>query len=106
MITRIWHGWTSPENADKYERLIKEVVFKKIEEKKISGYKGMQFLRKTKENEVEFISMMWFEKLEQVKDFVGDDYEIAHVPQVCQDLLLRYDERVAHYEVRHQLQYD
>ena len=26
MISRIWHGWTTPGNADKYEALLKEVL--------------------------------------------------------------------------------
>ena len=27
MIGRIWHGWTKPESADGYERLLKKVIF-------------------------------------------------------------------------------
>ena len=27
MICRIWHGWTKPENADAYERLLREEIF-------------------------------------------------------------------------------
>ena len=105
MVTRIWHGWTSFENADKYEAYVKEVVFKNIEAKNITGYKGMQFLRKERADEVEFISMMWFDALENVKDFVGEDYEVAHVPDECRELLKRFDERADHYEIRHQLKY-
>jgi hypothetical protein len=37
MIGRIWHGWTKPENADRYERLLKEEIFSGIAAKKIPG---------------------------------------------------------------------
>lgn len=99
MILRIWHGWTTHENADKYEQLVKSEVFEEVEKKKIPGYQGYQLLRKERKTETEFISMMWFEKLEHVSDFVGEDFEVAHVPNVCQKLLSRYEERVEHFEV-------
>jgi hypothetical protein len=37
MIGRIWHGWTKLENADRYERLLKEEIFSGIAAKKIPG---------------------------------------------------------------------
>lgn len=27
MIVRIWHGWTTPANADTYEAMLKEEIF-------------------------------------------------------------------------------
>jgi hypothetical protein len=37
MIARIWHGWTTPESADIYERLLKTEIFPGIFEKRIAG---------------------------------------------------------------------
>lgn len=105
MIARIWRGWTTHENADKFEELVTTVVFKDIENKKIEGYQGMQLLRKTQEKETEFISMMWFEKIENVEAFVGKDYKTAHVPQASRDILKRFDTQVEHFDVKHQLDY-
>ena len=105
MIARLWHGWTKPEDAEHYENLIRNVVFADIEKKNIPGYKGMQLLRKDRENEVEFISMMWFEELENISSFVGEDYETAHVPEICKAVLIRFEERVDHFEIRHGLSY-
>jgi hypothetical protein len=42
---------------------------------------------------------MWFDDLEAVKAFVGDDYEVAHVPERARKVLSRFDERSAHFEV-------
>ncbi len=39
-IKRIWHGWTTPENADAYELLLRREVFPGIEAKEIPGYLG------------------------------------------------------------------
>jgi hypothetical protein len=39
MIGRIWHGWTTPQNAEKYESFLKEEIFSGIAEKEVSGYK-------------------------------------------------------------------
>jgi hypothetical protein len=40
MISRIWHGWTSRENADKYEMLLKEEIFAGIKDRNIHGLRG------------------------------------------------------------------
>lgn len=42
---------------------------------------------------------MWFEDLASVRELVGDDYEVAHVPEEAKAVLLSYDERSSHYEV-------
>ena len=46
MIGRIWHGWTRPENADRYERLLKEEIFPGIAEKDVPRYRGIQLFRR------------------------------------------------------------
>ena len=46
MISRIWHGWTNYQNADKYEALLKEEIFIGIQERHIAGYHGIQLLRR------------------------------------------------------------
>jgi heme-degrading monooxygenase HmoA len=105
MIARIWHGWTTPENADVYENLLKTEIFSGIASKEVGGYRGIQLLRRPAGEEVEFVTIMWFESLEAVKQFAGEDYERAYVPQKARDVLARFDERSAHYEIREKLDY-
>jgi len=38
MISRIWHGWTTPENAGTYEPLLKEEIFAGIQNRHIPGF--------------------------------------------------------------------
>lgn len=105
-IKRIWHGWTTRDNAPIYERLLFESVFPSIEAKNIPGYTGIELLRTERENEVEFITVMTFESLDCVIAFQGEDYARAYVPDAAQAVLSRWDEYSSHYEVRGVRQYE
>ena len=100
MISRVWHGWTTPSNADAYEALLKNEIFVGIAERQIAGYQGIHLLRRALEDEVEFVTVMWFSSLEAVRAFAGEDYEGAVVPPKAQAFLSRFDARSRHYEVR------
>ena len=80
MICRIWHGWTSPANADAYERLLRTEIFHTIAARGIRGYQGIELLRRPAGDSVEFVTLMWFESLDAVRAFAGPDYEVAVVP--------------------------
>jgi antibiotic biosynthesis monooxygenase (ABM) superfamily enzyme len=103
MIGRIWRGWTKPENADAYEALLKDEIFIGIRNRRIAGYQGIQLLRRILNEEVEFVTVMWFDTLDAVRMFAGEDYEAAVVPAKARALLLRFDSRSQHYEVRAEL---
>lgn len=100
MISRLWHGWTTPENADAYEALLRREVFRRIADRNLAGYRGIDLWRRKVDTTVEFVTVMWFESLEAVRAFAGEDYEHAVVPAEARQLLLRFDDRSAHYEVR------
>lgn len=100
MIGRIWHGWTTPQNADTYEGLLKEEIFTGIENRQINGFQGIQLFRRELGSEVEFVTIMWFDSLDAVREFAGEDYEVAVVPPKARAVLARFDARSQHYEVR------
>ena len=100
MICRIWHGWTTLQNADSYETLLKEEIFLGILNRRISGFKGVQLLRRQVEEETEFITLMTFDSLESVREFAGQDYEQAVVPEKARAILSRFDQRSKHYEIK------
>lgn len=102
MIGRIWHGWTDLEKADVYENLLKTEIFPEIEAKNVRGYRSIQLFRRPLNGEVEFITIMWFDSWDSVKEFAGDDYEKAYVPTKAREVLLRHDDRSQHYEIREQ----
>lgn len=100
MICRIWHGWTTPRDADAYEQLLRREIFAGIVGRDIAGFRSIDLLRRTGTAEVEFVTVMWFDSLDAVRVFAGEDYEAAVVPPSARALLTRFDGRSAHYEVR------
>jgi heme-degrading monooxygenase HmoA len=100
MICRIWHGWTTPANADAYEELLRAEIFHGIARREIPGYRGIELLRRTDRELVEFVTMMWFDSIDAVRAFAGPDYDLAMVPPAARALLHRFDDRSTHYEVR------
>lgn len=105
-IKRIWHGWTTPNNADMYENLLHDEVFPSLEARKISGYRSIELLRRDHGDEVEFITLMTFDSLQNVIEFQGDDYQRCYVPDAAQKVLKRWDQTSAHFKVQEVRSYE
>lgn len=106
MVERLWHGWTTPDNADRYEVLLRTEIFPGIAARGVPGYRGIRLLRRSlPSGEVEFLTIMSFDTWDAVRLFAGDEYERAYVPASARAVLARYDERSAHYELRERLAY-
>jgi len=105
-IKRIWHGWTTPENADRYQKLLHDEIFPGIEAKKIPGYLSIELLRRRLSEEVEFITIMTFQTLQNVIDFQGEDYARCYVPDAAQKVLKRWDQVSSHYEAIEMRRYE
>jgi hypothetical protein len=100
MIGRIWHGWTTPQNADAYETLLKTQIFPGILARKVSGFRRIELMRRVLGEEVEFVTLMWFDSLDDVRAFAGAQFEVAVVPPAARAVLKRFDATAVHYEVR------
>jgi antibiotic biosynthesis monooxygenase (ABM) superfamily enzyme len=98
-IKRIWHGWTAPDNAEAYWTVLRESVIPGIEAKQIPGYQGFEVFRRVHASEVEFVTIITFDSLDSVIAFQGEDYARAYVPEEAQDVLSRWDQTCAHFEV-------
>ena len=102
MIARLWSGWTTPQNADIYEALLKTEIFPGILARKIAGFRRIELYRAPAGDEVEFVTIMWFESMDAIKAFAGADYEVAVVPPKARAVLKRFDARSRHFEMREQ----
>ncbi|HEY1454812.1 MAG TPA: antibiotic biosynthesis monooxygenase [Roseiarcus sp.] len=100
MILRLWRGWTTTDNADRYEQLIATAIFPGILAKTITGLEGLELFRRPVVAEVEFITLMRFASWDAVKAFAGPDWEVSVVPPAARAVLARFDERATHYELR------
>ena len=100
MICRMWHGWTSPENADAYEAYLRGELFPHLERDLAKrGYRGFQLLRLRRGAEVEFVTMLWFESLDNVRSFAGENYAKPVISERARSLLARYVAHAEHYEL-------
>jgi heme-degrading monooxygenase HmoA len=97
MIARHWRGWTAPQNADAYQKLLSGTVLPGL--KKISGYRGGYVLRRDVAEEVEFVVINLFDSIEAVQQFAGPDYAVAQFEPEARRLLARVDPLAVHYEV-------
>ena len=104
-IKRIWHGWTTPENAYRYQNLLHTEIFPGIESLAIPGYRSIELLRRDLGDEVEFVTIMTFDSLQNVIDFQGEDYSRAYVPDAARLVLKRWDLVAAHFETVESRQY-
>ena len=98
-VKRIWHGWTTKANADRYQAILVNEVLPGIEAKKIPGYRKIEVLRMELEDETEFVTIMTFASLQNVIDFQGEAYKRCYVPDVAQKVLARWDQESTHYEL-------
>jgi hypothetical protein len=96
---RLWRGWTTPDNADTYERIVRDEVIPGIEARQIPGFRHIDLMKRGLGDEVEFQTLMWFDSLDAIKAFMGEDYAVSHVPPAAQAVLKRFDSHAAHYEV-------
>ena len=98
MIARIWKGWTKTENADAYEKLLREVVYPELQT--INGYHGGYILRHDSTDETEFVAVNLFESLDAVKAFAGPDYDVPVFEPEARRLLSKVEPIARHYVVR------
>jgi antibiotic biosynthesis monooxygenase (ABM) superfamily enzyme len=100
VIYRIWHGYTTPQNADTYETLLKAEIFHGIEAKQVRGFRGIDLLRRPLGDEIEFVTIMRFDSIADVKAFAGENHETAYVPAAARNVLNRFDAQSQHFELR------
>ena len=98
MIARHWRGWTLLQDADAYERLLKETVLPGL--KTIEGYRGGYIFRKDGTPEVEFVVVNLFTSLEAVRRFAGENHSVAVFEPEAKRLLCKAEPQAMHYEVR------
>ncbi|HEY6744382.1 MAG TPA: antibiotic biosynthesis monooxygenase [Mycobacteriales bacterium] len=96
MITRMWRGWTRADQADRYERHYRSEVVASL--RQVPGFRGARLLRRTVGAETEFVSLTFFDDLDAIRGFAGSDVETAVVAGEAREVLVRFDERVSHYE--------
>lgn len=100
MTCRVWHGWTILQSADAYDDYLQQELFPKLQRDPARhGYRGFQLLKVKRGEEVEFMTMLWFDSLASVKAFAGEKYATSVISEKAQSLLSRYDKGAEHYQL-------
>jgi heme-degrading monooxygenase HmoA len=101
VVTRMWRGWARTDQADRYERHYRTEVAATLGQ--VPGFRGARLLRRQVGGETEFVSLTYFDDLDAVRRFAGPDYETAVVAAEAREVLVRFDDRVSHYQTTVQL---
>ena len=104
-ILRVWRGWTTLEKEKEYESFLVNEVFPTVKKNGVDGLEKVSISSKRLENEVEFYLVLQFDSLESVKQFAGDDYETAYIPEKAKSILSRYDLTAQHYAICDELNF-
>jgi hypothetical protein len=100
VICRVWRGWTTPENAERYDDYLQKELFPHLtQELQEHGFRGYQLLRLNREEETEFMTMLYFESLAKVRAFAGASYATPVISDKARAILSRYADHADHYEV-------
>jgi heme-degrading monooxygenase HmoA len=97
MIARVWRGYTTPEDADAYESMLKPELLPGLG--KVRGFRGSYLLRRAADGEVEFITVILWDSLDDIRALAGADYEKSIIPEERRKYLTRHEAKASHYEV-------
>ncbi len=97
MIARIWHGRTRPEDYETYTKFMKDRAIPDYQNTK--GFVKLIFLRNMAEDAGHFTLITFWENLEVIRNFAGEDLEKAKYYPEDKKFLLEFEDKVTHYEV-------
>ena len=97
MVARYWSARTTHEHALQYSAHLERHVLPAL--RALAGYAGAKLLQRTTGTGVEVVVVTWWESLDAIRAFAGDDLETAVVADAAAALLTDFDRRVRHYDV-------
>ena len=97
MVERHWRGIARKERADEYIDHLKNDTFRKLKE--IHGFVSASVLKRDLPDSVEFLVVTKWETIDAIKQFAGEKIDTAVVPEPVQHIMLKYDDKVSHYEL-------
>ena len=97
MIARLWHGAVPAAKEDRYAAYLRQTGVTDC--RATPGNRGVQVLRRRVGAESHFLFISFWDSMEAIRAFAGDDVERALYYPEDRDYLLQLEPRVAHYEV-------
>jgi heme-degrading monooxygenase HmoA len=97
MIARYWSAQASPERAPVYAAHLRQHVLPAL--RQLEGYAGAQLLERVVSGSIEITVVTFWQSLDSIRAFAGEDIEHAVVADEAAALLTSFDRRARHYEV-------
>ena len=97
MISRHWTGLVKKGKEDEYIAHLKNETFKKLDQ--IEGFVNASILKRAQTEGTEFLIITKWDSLEAIRKFAGENYEVAVVPKIAQEMMISYDLVAKHYQV-------
>ena len=97
LIVRLWHGRVPSAKAKSYREFLNGRAIPDY--RSVAGNLSVHILERPEGEVTHFITMTFWESLEAIRAFAGEDMEKAKYYPEDESFLLEYEPRVVHYEV-------
>jgi heme-degrading monooxygenase HmoA len=97
MIVRMWHGRVPSSKAQAYREFVNGRAIPDYQS--VPGNLSVHILERTEGDVTHFITLTFWQDLESIKGFAGEDVEVAKYYPEDKDFLLEFEPTVVHYEV-------
>ncbi len=97
MIVRMWHGRVETSKAQAYREFLNRRAIPDYQS--VPGNISVHILERQEGEVTHFVTLTFWESLEAIKGFAGDNIELAKYYPEDKDFLLEFEPTVVHYEV-------
>ena len=97
MIARLWHGRTRAADAPAYRAFLRARAIPDY--RSVPGNLAVRLLERADGKVAHFITLTYWESLDAIRAFAGDDIERAKYYPEDEGFLLEFEPTVVHYEV-------
>ncbi|MGQ0640502.1 MAG: antibiotic biosynthesis monooxygenase family protein [Gemmatimonadaceae bacterium] len=97
MIARTWHGRVASAKADAYYAYLQRTGL--ADYRATPGHRGVLVLRRDERDVTHFVLTSFWDSVEAIRRFAGDDYERARYYGEDDDYLLEREPFVTHHDV-------
>jgi heme-degrading monooxygenase HmoA len=97
MIVRMWHGRVPTSKAQAYRAFTNKTAIPDYQS--VAGNISVHILERQEGDVTHFITLTFWEDMESIKAFAGEDVEKAKYYPEDKDFLLEFEPTVVHYKV-------
>jgi len=97
MIVRMWHGRVPTSKARAYREFLNQRAIPDYQS--VPGNISVHIMERKEDAITHFITMTFWENMDVIKNFAGEDVEAAKYYSEDKEYLLEFEPTVVHYQV-------